>query len=116
MPSAACAAEEPASAALVGGGSAGGAGDANFGQFYPGSGAADSMVHNQPLTLTPTPTLTQTSSPTPTPTLTPTLTLNQVHNTINVPMAPMWRRKGHEAATKASSGRAGGAAPPLVYY
>jgi len=52
------------------------AGDANFGQFYPGSGAADSMLHNA----------------------------------INVPVPPMWRRKGPDAAAKASAGRAGSAA------
>jgi len=52
-------------------------------------------------------TLTLTLTPSPSPP-------NQVHNTINVPVAPLWRRKAQEASSKASSGRAGGAAPPLA--
>ena len=33
-----------------------------------------------------------------------------LHNAINVPVPPMWRRKGPDAAAKASAGRAGSAA------
>ena len=38
----------------------------------------------------------ESANPNPNPNPNP----NQVHNTVNVPVAPMWRRKGQEAPTK----------------
>ena len=52
----------------------------------------------------------ESANPNPNPNPNP----NQVHNTVNVPVAPMWRRKGQEAPskeTKAASGRSAASSP-----